>query len=85
MRVNTGIAGAPPADRGVLAFGHAIFTAFHVTALYFGVAYLLITIPVHLIYTAVALAKQDSLLRVQIRSADVAPQESLPLLSRQSR
>ena len=27
----------------MLAFGHAISTAFHVTALYFGVAYLLIT------------------------------------------
>ena len=53
------IASAAPANRVMLAFGHAIFTAFHVTALYFGVAYLLITIPVHLIYTAVALAQQD--------------------------
>jgi len=85
MRVDISTAQAALANRGILAFCHAIYLAFHVTALYFGVAYLLITIPVHLIYTAVALAKQDSLLRVQIRSADVAPQESLPLPSRQSR
>jgi hypothetical protein len=39
--------------------GHGISTTFHLTALYFGAAYLLITIPVHLIYVAVALAKQD--------------------------
>jgi hypothetical protein len=33
--------------------------AIHAAALYFGAQYLLITIPVHLIYTAVALAQQD--------------------------
>ena len=85
MRVDINIAGAAPTNRGMLAFGHAISTAFHVTALYFGAAYLLITIPVHLIYTAVALAKQDRWLRVQIHIAHVAPEDSLPLLSRQSR
>ena len=79
------IASAAPANRVMLAFGHAIFTTFHVTAVYLGVAYLLITIPVHLIYTAVALAKQDRWLRVQIHIAHVAPEDSLPLLSRQSR
>ena len=79
------IAGAAPANLGMLRLGHAIVITFHVAALYFGGSYLVVTIPVHLIYTAVALAKQDSLLRVQIRSADVAPQDSLPLISQQSR
>ena len=85
MRVDISNARAALANRGILAFGHAIYSAFHITALYFGVAYLLITIPVHLIYTAIALAKQDSLLRVKIHIADVTPEGSLPLLSRQSR
>jgi hypothetical protein len=44
----------------MLGLGHAIFTIFHVAALHFGALYLLITIPVHLIYTAVVLAKQDA-------------------------
>jgi hypothetical protein len=66
------VAGAAPANRGMLGFGHAIFTTFHVTALYFGAAYLLITIPVHLIYTAVALAQQDGAPRVRIHVADAA-------------
>jgi len=39
---------------GMLGFGHAIFTIFHVTALYSSAPYLLITIPLHLIYTAAA-------------------------------
>ena len=60
------IASASPANTGMLGFGHAICTALHVAALYFGAAYLLITIPVHLLYTAVALAKQDRSRRVQI-------------------
>ena len=85
MRVDISTAQAALANRGILAFGHAIYSAIHITALYFGVAYLLITIPVHLIYTAVALAKQDRWLRVQIHIAHVAPEDSLPLLSRQSR
>jgi len=78
MCVDINIAGAAPTNRGMLAFGHAISTAFHVTALYFGAAYLLITIPVHLIYTAVALAKQDRAPRVRIHVADVAPDGLLP-------
>jgi threonine/homoserine/homoserine lactone efflux protein len=60
------IASAAPANTVMLAFGHAIFTVFHASAFYFGAAYLLITIPAHLIYTAVALAKQDRSRRVQI-------------------
>ena len=72
------IASAAPANRVMLAFGHAIFTAFHVTALYFGVAYLLITIPVHLIYTAVALAQQDGAPKVRIHLADASGDGSLP-------
>jgi len=43
----------------MLGLGHALFAAIHAAALYFGAQYLLITIPVHLIYTAVALAQQD--------------------------
>jgi len=73
------IASAAPANRVMLAFGHAIFTTFHVTAVYLGVAYLLITIPVHLIYTAVALAQQDGGPRVRIHVADAAADGSLPL------
>jgi len=38
----------------------------------------LITIPVHLIYTAVALAKQDRAPRVRIHVAEVAPDGLLP-------
>jgi len=54
------IAGETPAKRDMLELGHVIVTTFHVTALYFGAPYLLITIPVHLVYAAVALAKQDA-------------------------
>jgi hypothetical protein len=46
----------------MLGLGHVILTTSHVVALRFGAAYLLITIPVHLIYAAVALAKQDATL-----------------------
>ena len=46
----------------MLGLGHAIFTTFHVAALRFGATYLFITIPAHLIYAAVALAKQDAAL-----------------------
>ena len=59
MRVDISIAGATPDNGALLGLGHGISTTFHLTALYFGAVYLLITIPVHLIYTAVALAKQD--------------------------
>jgi len=69
---------AAPANRALLAFGHAISTALHVTALYFDEAYLLITIPAHLICTAVALAKQDRAPRVRIHVAGVAPDGSPP-------
>ena len=61
-----------PANTLMLAFGHAIVTAFHATAFSFGAAYLLITIPAHLIYTAVALAQQDGAPRVRIHVADAA-------------
>jgi hypothetical protein len=57
------IAVETPAKRGMLELGHVIFTTFHVAALYFGALYLLITIPVHLVYAAVALAKQDGNVR----------------------
>ena len=77
MRVDNSIADAVPAN-GILAFGHAISTAFHVAALYFGLAYLLITIAVHLIYTAVALAKQDGAPRIRTNVANVARDGSLP-------
>jgi hypothetical protein len=63
MPVDISIARETPARRGLLGLGHGISTTFHVTALYFGAAYLLITIPVHLIYAAVALAKQDGSVR----------------------
>ena len=63
MPVYISLAGETPANRGMLELGHVIFTTFHVTALYFGAPCLLITIPVHLIYTAVALAKQDGSVR----------------------
>ena len=53
-------AGVAPANLGMLRIGHAICITFHVATLYFDASYLLITIPVHLIYTAVALAKQDA-------------------------
>ena len=66
------IASASPANTSMLGFGHAICTALHVTVLYFGAAYLLLTIPAHLIYIAVALAKQDRAPRVQIHVANVA-------------
>ena len=56
-------AGAAPANLGMLRIGHAICITFHVAALYFGASYLLITIPVHLIYAALALAKQDGAVR----------------------
>jgi hypothetical protein len=46
----------------MLGLGHVIFTTFNVTALHFGVPYLLITMPAHLIYAAVALSKQDAAL-----------------------
>jgi hypothetical protein len=59
MPVDISMAGATPASSALLGLGHGISTTFHLTALYFGAAYLLITIPVHLIYAAVALAKQD--------------------------
>jgi len=59
MRVDISIAGATPANSALLGLGHGIFTTFHLTALYFSATYLLITIPVHLIYAAVALAQQD--------------------------
>ena len=59
MSVDISIAGATPANNALLGLGHGISTTFHLIALYFGAAYLLITIPVHLIYAAVALAKQD--------------------------
>jgi hypothetical protein len=72
------IAGAAPANRVMLAFGHAMFTTFHVTALCFSAPYILITIPAHLIYTAMALAKQDGAHRVLIHVADVAADRSLP-------
>lgn len=72
------IAGAAPANRVMLAFGHAICTTFHVTALCLSAPYILITIPVHLIYTAIALAKQDGAPRVLIHVADVAADSSLP-------
>jgi hypothetical protein len=72
------IASASPANTGMLGFGHAICTALHVAALYCGAAYLLITIPAHLIVIAVALAKQDRAPRVQIHVANVAPDGSLP-------
>ena len=78
MRVDISTAQAALANRGILAFGHAIYSAIHITALYFGVAYLLITIPVHLIYTAVALAQQDGAPRVRIHVADAAADGSLP-------
>ena len=63
MSVNISIAGEMPAHRGLLGLGHGISITFHVTALYFGAAYLLITIPVHLVYAAVALAKEDGSVR----------------------
>ena len=72
------IASAAPANRVMLAFGQAISAAFHASAFYFGAAYLLITIPVHLIYTAVALAQQDGGPRVRIHVADAAADGSLP-------
>ena len=54
------IPGAAPANLGMLRLGHAIFITFHVAALCFGASYLLITIPVHVIYfAAAALARQD--------------------------
>jgi len=56
-------AGAASANLGMLRIGHAICITFHVAALYFGASYLLITIPVHLIYAAVALGKQDGAVR----------------------
>jgi hypothetical protein len=56
-------AGAAPANLCMLRFGHTICISFHVTALYFGAAYLLLTIPVHLIYAAVAFAKEDGAAR----------------------
>jgi len=59
MPVDISIAGATLGNSALLGLGHGISTTFHLTALYFGAAYLLITIPVHLIYAAVALAKQD--------------------------
>ena len=46
----------------MLGLGHVILTTFHVGALRFGATYLFITIPAHLIYAAVALAKQDAAL-----------------------
>ena len=61
--MSSGTAGAVAANRSMLGFGHAIFATFHVAVLYFGVLFLLITIPVHLVYVAVALAKQDSNVR----------------------
>jgi len=67
------VAGAAPANRGMLGFGHAIFTIFHVTALYSSAPYLLITIPLHLIYTAAASATQDRAPRARMHVADVAP------------
>jgi hypothetical protein len=73
MPVDVSVAGEIPAYRGLLGLGHGISTTFHVMALYFGAAYLLITIPVHLIYTAVALAKQDRAPRVRIHVANVVP------------
>jgi hypothetical protein len=51
------------ANHGMLELGHVIVLTFHVTALCFGAPYLLITIPVHLLYTTVALAKQDGAVR----------------------
>ena len=63
MPVDISIAGEMPAHRGLLGLGHGISATFHVTALYFGAAYLLITIPVHLVYAAVALAKEDGSVR----------------------
>ena len=59
MAVSISIESETPANRGMLGLGHALFAAIHAAALYFGAQYLLITIPVHLIYTAVALAQQD--------------------------
>jgi hypothetical protein len=56
-------AGAAPANLCMLRFGHASCISFHLTALYFGAAYLLLTIPVHLIYAAVAFAKEDGAVR----------------------
>jgi hypothetical protein len=59
MPVSISVEGERPDNRGVLGLGHVIFTVSHVAALYFGAPYLLITISSHLIYMAVALAKQD--------------------------
>lgn len=59
MAVYISIKGETPAIRGMLGLGHALFATIHATALYFGAQFLLITIPVHLIFTAVALAQQD--------------------------
>jgi hypothetical protein len=50
----------------MLGLGHAIFTIFHVTALHLGALYLLITIPAHLTYAAVALAKEDATLAIPV-------------------
>jgi hypothetical protein len=63
MPVDVSIASETPASRGLLGLGHGISATFHVTALYYDAACLLITIPAHLIYAAVALAKQDGSVR----------------------
>ena len=60
MTVYISIAGETRTKRVMLGLGHVIFTICHVAALYFDTSYLLITIPVHLIYAAVALANLDS-------------------------
>ena len=73
------IENAAPDNRGMLALGHAISTAFHVTALYLDATYLLLTIPVHLIYAAVAFARHDAALANHISRQKAAAGEKSPI------